>query len=81
MELDTKENSEIIKLTVWEDSITIMVTSTKGSLEMIKRMGKAHTSIVLGHSILGAGEMIKKTVMEEKTGMMGLTMKDILKED
>ena len=81
MELDTKENSEIIKLTVWEDSITIMATSTKGSLEMIKQMAKAHTSIVLGHSILDAGEMIKKTVMEEKTGMMGLTMKGILKED
>ena len=79
MELDTKGNSEIIKPMVWDDSSTIMVISMRENLEMIKQMVKVHINIVQGHSTLDAGEMIRKTAMEEKIGMMGLTMRGISK--
>jgi hypothetical protein len=81
MVLDTRENSEIIKQTEWEDSTTTMATSTRENLEMIKQMAKGLISTVQGLSTLGAGEMIRRMDMEERIGMMVLIMKGISKVD
>jgi hypothetical protein len=78
MELNMKETGETVKLVVMEYLITAMETFMKGNLTMTRQTEEVAIIIKMDLNFRVIGKMIINKAMEEKSGKMVHTMKDIL---
>ena len=80
MDVNMKENGEMVGLTVKEHFITQMAIFMKVNLKMTKLVDMEFTIIKLGLGIKGNGKMISKKGMVVKNGKMVHFTKDTLKK-